>query len=499
VQPLFAPLPDAQGIDFVHEEDAFVDFRRDRLLPHMLSRMGPAVATGDINRDGLADVYLGGAKGQAGRLYIQGPNGKFAATDVPAFVTDAEYEDVDAAFFDADGDGDQDLLVVSGGTEETGNLTHYRHRLYLNSGFGAFTLAEGAVPALATSASVVAPNDFDSDGDIDLFIGGRVTPGRYPLPPNSYLLQNDSGRFSDVTPLRGPSLADAGMVTDAAWGDVNGDGRSDLIVVGEWMPVRVFTWDEERGMFTDATPDTGTGDVTGWWNCVDIADLDGDGDLDLVAGNRGLNGQMKASAREPVTLHAADFDGNGVMDPIVSYFIQGRSYPAATRDELLEQINSLKKKFTSYESYSTATLRDIFSSKQLADALTLTVTEFATAVFENDGTGRFRPRPLPLEAQFAPIQDVAIADFNRDGRPDILLAGNDFGNRAEEGQYDAGRGLLLLGGAHLSFRSVPSRDSGFLAPWDVRELRIINTRIGTLVLVANNNMGVAAFGVLAPS
>ncbi|MDX1739871.1 MAG: FG-GAP-like repeat-containing protein, partial [Rhodothermales bacterium] len=497
-QPLFAALPTAQGIDYVHEEDAFVDFRRDRLLPRMLSRSGPAAATGDVNRDGLADVYLGGARGQTGQLYIQNIDGSFSSVSVPAFESDAAYEDVDATFFDADGDGDSDLYVVSGGNDETSDLTIYHDRLYLNGGFGGFERADDAVPELPTSGSVVAPQDFDGDGDLDLFVGGRLVPGAYPLTPRSYLLQNEGAVFTDVTARLAPDLAGAGMVTDAAWGDVTGNGRSDLVVTGEWMPVKVFAWDATSATFEDATARAGTSEATGWWNCLALADLDGDGDIDIVAGNRGLNGQMRASARQPVTLYAADFDDNGVVDPVLTYFIMGKSYPAATRDELLGQINTLKKKFTSYESYSSATVQDIFTAQQLSDALKYRVTEFATSVFENRGDGRFVPTSLPNEAQFAPVQDIIVADFNRDGLKDLLIAGNDFGNRAEEGQFDAGRGLLMLGTGGLDFRPVLSRDSGFFAPWDVRELRVVNTRIGTLVLVVIYIAGVAAFGVLGP-
>ena len=499
-EPLFVALPDAQGIDFVHIEDQFVDYRRDRLLPHMLSRSGPALATADVNRDGLHDLYLGGAKGQPGQLYIQSIDGSFNSVTVPAFDEDRDFEDVDGAFFDADGDGDTDLYVVSGGNDEIEDFAAYQDRLYLNGGFGNFSRSEGILPDMPTSGSTVAPHDFDSDGDLDLFVGGRVVPGQYPLPPRSYLLENSESRFSDVTSVVAPRLANIGMVSTAAWGDVNGDGTDELIVAGEWMAVRVFerTKTEESLRFHDVTSTTGLQHATGWWNRITLSDLDNDGDLDIAAGNRGLNGQMQASRSQPVTLHAADFDGNGVVDPVISYFIMGKSWPAASRDELLDQITSLKKKFTSYESYSTATLPDIFPNDQLAAALKLDVTEFASVVFENLGAGTFRRRDLPIEVQFAPVQDVIVADFNRDGVKDLLLAGNDFGNRAEEGRYDAGRGLFLVGLGDLKYRAVLSRDSGFFAPWDVRRLRLVNTRIGTMVLVANNDDGVAAFGVLAP-
>ena len=489
----FTRLPDRLGLGFEHEEDAFVDFKREPLLPHLLSRLGPALATGDVNGDALADVFVGGARGQASALYLQQRDGRFAPVSVPDFEAHARYEDTDALFFDADGDGDLDLYVVSGGSDEAGDLSVYQDRLYRNNGFGALAYDAEALPEIESSGGAVAAGDYDGDGDLDLFAGGRVLPGRYPLAPRSYLLENVGGRFTDVTARAFPGLVAPGLVADAAWGDLDGDGRPELVMAGEWMPLRVFRPNTDK-TFTEVTTDVGLGRTNGWWNAVRLADLDGDGDLDLVAGNRGLNAQMRATPDEPATLHAADFDGNGSVDPVLGYYIQGKSYPVASRDALLGQISPLKKRFTSYAAYADATVADVFSEAELDGALKLEAYHFATSLFENEN-GLFQERPLPLEAQFAPVNALLAQDFDRDGRTDLLLVGNNFASRIQEERYDAGQGLFLRGRPGLSFEAWSPVESGFVAPGDARRMALLNTRNGSVIVVANNDAELDAFAV----
>ncbi|HET6569824.1 MAG TPA: FG-GAP-like repeat-containing protein [Rhodothermales bacterium] len=485
----FAALPDALGLDFVHHENAFVDFRREPLLPHMLSRLGPALATADINADGREDIFIGGARGQAAALYLQQRGGTFRRTPVPAFEAHARYEDVDALFFDADGDGSEDLYVVSGGNDVADGDTLYQDRLYLNDGHGTFTYAVGALPQIASSGGAVAARDYDGDGDEDLFVGGRVLPGKYPYAPRSYLLENVGGRFRDVTP---DALRQPGLVTDAAWGDLTGDSTAELVLVGEWMPIRIFRYMGKT--FTEITEAAGLGQTNGWWNSLRLADLDSDGDLDLIAGNRGLNAQMQASLDEPVTVNAADFDGNGATEAVISYYTQGRSYPVAVRDELLGQISSLWRKYPTYGSYANATVEDIFSEEQLAKALTRKANTFETSLFENRG-GVFAKRPLPIQVQFAPVNSILVQDFDRDGRLDLLLAGNNFAVNPSLGRQDAGRGLFLRGAGELHFQAMSPLQSRFVAGRDVRNLAFVNTAHGAIVLVVNNDGPLQVFAV----
>ena len=488
----FARLGDALGIDRVHRENPFVDFKREPLLPHLLSRYGPALAVGDVNADGLDDVFAGGGRGQPAALFLQRPDGRFAPADAPALATDSLFEDTDALFFDAEGDGDLDLYVVSGDSEAE-DTADYQDRLYLNGGFGAFTRADRALPEIGSSGATVAAGDWDADGDLDLFVGGRVLPGRYPLPPRSFLLRNDGGTFTDVTAAIAPDLAEAGMVADALWADLDGDGGLELVIAGEWMPVRVFR--PEAGRLVEVTDRLGLGGTGGWWNALAAADLDGDGDLDLVAGNRGLNAQIRASPQEPATILAADFDGNGSIDPVLSCYVDGVSYPTASRDEMLGQVNLLKRRFTDYASYADATVEDLFTEAERAGALELEATTFASTVFENEG-GRFVARPLPVEAQVAPVHAVLVGDLDRDGTTDILLAGNEFGMRAQDGPFDAGRGLFLRGGDGLQFTPVDPGTSGFFAPGDVRALRLVTTPRGSVVLVGASDEPMEVFAIL---
>ncbi len=487
----FVEQADARGLRFVHEENPFVDFERERLLPHMLSRQGPALAAGDANGDGLEDVFVGGARGQAGALFLQRPDGSFRLGPGAAFESHSGYEDTDALFLDADGDGDQDLYVVSGGSFEAEDMSVYQDRLYVNGGAGAYAHAAQALPALHSSGGAVAARDFDGDGDMDLFVGGRALPGRYPLAPRSYALENTGGTFADVTPeaLRAP-----GMVADALWADMDGDGRAELVIAGEWTPIRMFRY--AGGWSEIPASETGFAGTAGWWNALAARDLDGDGDLDLIAGNRGLNAQMQASRDKPAAVYSADFGGDGRPEFVMGYYLGDRRYPVPWRDELLEAIPSLARQFPDYASYARATLDDVFS--EAAPEIRLAAVRFETSVFENIGGGRFEVRELPVEAQFAPARAIVFEDADGDGRTDMLLAGNAFEARAQWGRYNGGRGLLLLNRGEMAWESVPASRSGFSVPGVVRGMVRVETAAGPLMVVAQNDAALKAFAPGAP-
>ncbi len=484
--PFFAEAADARGLQFVHEENPFVDFERERLLPHMLSRQGPALAAGDADGDGLEDVFVGGAGGQSGALFLQRPDGSFGRGPGAAFEAHSGYEDTDALFLDADGDGDRDLYVVSGGSFEAEDMSVYQDRLYVNDGAGVYAHAAQALPALHSSGGTVAAHDFDTDGDLDLFVGGRVLPGRYPLAPRSYLLENTDGAFADITPeaLRAP-----GMVTDALWMDMDGDRRAELVMAGEWMPIRAFRYAGEWAEIPAS--ETGFAGTAGWWNVLRAQDLDGDGDIDLVAGNRGLNAQMQAGPDKPAAVYSADFGADGHSEFVMGYYIGEQRHPVPWRDELLEEIPLLARQFPDYASYARATLDDVFS--EVEPTVRLEAFQFASSVFENTGEGRFRMQELPVEAQFAPVHAILFEDADGDGQTDILLAGNAFETRAQWGRYNGGRGLLLLHRGEMTWESVPASRSGFLAPGVVRGMVRVGTATGPLTVVAQNDAALKVF------
>lgn len=489
----FVYLGESTGLSFAHQENPFIDFEREPMLPHMLSRQGPTLAHADINRDGLMDVYIGGARNQSAALYLQQLDGTFILGSVDAFATHSSYEDVDAVFFDADSDGDTDLYVVSGGAEPLDGAA-YQDRLYLNNGFGAFTHATEALPDMPTSGATITAHDMDGDGDTDLFVGGHVQPGQYPLPARSYVLENVEGRFVDITTTASEALVEPGLVHTAQWGDINGDGVAELILAGEWMPIRVFRVQEDK-TFTEIISTIGFDQSNGWWQSLQLADWDADGDLDLLAGNRGLNGQMQATPDEPVSIHATDFDANGSFEAILSYYIQGTSYPVPNRDALLGAIPSFANRYPTYASYAEAGMKDLFPPDLLDTATTLYAYDFATTLFENQGDGTFRKRPLPIEAQFSPVYATIAEDFNRDGQLDILLAGNNHSVRGEWGYEGAGQGLLLLGKGNLQFDVVRAKQSGFFEPGDVRDLIAIPTQRGPLIIAANNDAALSTYTV----
>ena len=484
---MFEDVTAREGLDYVHRENVFSDYNREPLMTALLSTEGPALAVADVDGDGLDDLYAGGAKWQPGRLLIRQRDGRFHSASKAVFQADSLAEDVDAAFFDANGDGRVDLYVVSAGNEFAGRNEALRDRLYINDGAGAFHRDVSALPESFDNGSCVLPGDFDGDGDIDLFVGSRVVPQRYGLTPTSHLLENDgTGHFSDVTAQRSEGLADAGMVTSAAWIDYDGDKHLDLVVTGEWMPVRIFH--QESGHFVDRTLSAGLGGSEGWWNSITAADLNGDGRTDLVLGNLGLNSYIRASAKEPARLYVDDFTGNGSLQQILTFYKHGVSYPVAGRDELIRLIPSLRSRYPSYADFGASTLDDILPSEARARATVRTANDFATSIALNKGDGTFALRALPAEAQFAPVRASLVRDFTGDGNADLLLAGNFFGATPIRGRYDASYGTLLRGAGNGSFVTVPMEESNLVIEGQARHLREMRATNGDeLIIVARND------------
>jgi hypothetical protein len=477
---LFAP---AESLAFRHEENSFVDFKNEFLLPHRLSTLGPKITTGDVNGDGQEDFYIGNAAGAKGVLFINSVDG-FIPTQQPALDADSLKEDGESLFFDADGDKDLDLLVISGGNEFEDGSEELADRLYLNDGKGTFLRSEGLLPTDTIAGLCVAGDDFDADGDQDLFVGGCVRHAAYGLPVPSRLLENQGGRFIDVTALKCKELTEAGMVMDACWADMDSDGRKDLIIAGEWMPVRIFF--NRDGQLTERSTN-GIPNSSGWWNFICAADLDGDGDEDILGGNRGDNAQMKASPMHPARIYIKDFDGNGTIDPIITYWIKDGYYPMASRDELLDQLLPLRKKYIYYSKYAFATIDSIFSPAQLKDAIVKEAVQFKSAWFENDGHGNFTQHELPNEAQMSAVNAAVAGDLDGDNKTDILVAGNNYGLRAEMGRDDASFGLFLKGDGKGGFSVIPSDRSGLLLRGECRDLKSVQGKNKTTMILAGMN------------
>lgn len=488
--PLFEDITGTFPVPYQHVENDFNDFQRELLIPHQLSTEGPKIAKGDVNGDGLEDLYLGGAKESAKSVLLQTSSGAFVSTNAPAFAAAKISEDVGAAFFDADGDRDLDLYVVSGGNEYATRAPGLQDRLYLNDGKGSFSQAAGALPELYDSGSCVVPGDFDRDGDVDLFVGSRSIPWQYGMTPASHLMANDGkGKFSIITEKYAPGLANVGMVTDAKWNDYDKDGDLDLIVVGEWMPVSLFQ--NTRGQLTNVTATAGLGKTHGWWNCVIADDLNDDGYIDFVAGNWGKNFKIPASESEPASLYIADFDNNGVLDPILCYYKLGKDYPLPLRPDLMEQLPQLKQKFPTHASYAGKQITEVFTQEQLSAASRKNVFTFATAVFWGSKDGVLRTQPLPFEAQLAPVFAIMSDDWDDDGKKDLLLAGNFFGLNPQLGRYDASYGTLLKGDGAGGFVALPMRSSGIRLSGQVRDALTLKQRNRKSVLIfATNDAGV---------
>jgi hypothetical protein len=470
----------------VHHENEFVDFDREPLTFKMLSTEGPCIAVGDVNRDGLDDMFIGGAKGQAGKLLIQRRDGSFASTSDKVFEQDAISEDLGAVFFDANGDGFPDLYVVSGGSEYSESAPALQDRLYMNDGRGNFRKAENALPREFSSGSRVVAADFDGDGAIDLFVGGRVVPGRYGLDPPSMLLHNDGrGHFTDVTARVAPELARIGMVTDAIWRDLDGDGRPELIVVGEWMPITIFHNEGGRRLVRMKTP--GLEKSNGWWNRIIAGDFTGDGRTDFIVGNLGLNSRLHASAAEPFTMYVKDFGHTGFVQQVFAMYNDHVNYPLALRDALAQSIPSVKERFPTYNAYARAKISDIFSASDLSDAVVKQAFTFATVLARNNGDGSFTLVPLPAEAQLAPVYGILASDVDGDGKLDLLLAGNLGSVKPDVGAMISSWGLMLRGNGKGAFTPLRAADSGFLVPGEARDVQRLRTARGDVYVVARNN------------
>jgi len=481
------------GLDFRHIEDPFENFKYEVLVPHTLFAEGPALAVADFNGDGLEDIFAGGAKDQLSVIYMQQNDGTFKPKTSPVFIKDLFCENVDATAFDADGDRDNDLYLVRGGSEVSLGNPLLGDRLMINDGNGEFSESDkGSLPLTNYNGSCVAPCDYDNDGDQDLFVGTRSVPGAYGLSPKQLLLENDGhGNFSDVTERRMKRLTKIGMVTDACWTDYDSDGDNDLILVGEWMKVSVLNNDD--GSFTDRTRQAGLQETSGWWNCIHACDIDNDGDIDLIGGNHGLNSILRASPEKPVEMYVNDFDSNGTLDQVICQYQDEVSYPVASLDELSKQIPGIEKKFPNYSDFGGKTLMEIFARRTVNGSVKKNTVLFASCLFLNNGDGTFKINKLPVEAQISPVRDIMTGDFNSDGKTDIALVGNDYTAKPSYGRHDASYGWLLLNDAEKKYRALMPTTSGFIVEGDARKILPLKVSGKKYILVAVNDNDLQVF------
>ena len=483
------------GLNFIHKENEFVDFDRDRLIFQMLSTQGPRIAKGDVNKDGLEDIYICGAKDQSGVLYIQTKDGKFKSSNETLLEKDKTSEDTDALFFDADNDGDEDLYVCSGGNEFSPNATALISRLYINDGKGNFTKSPQVLPSyIFESSSCVAAADYDGDGDLDLFTGVRLKPFSYGIPCKGYILQNNGkGIFTDVTNTVAPELNKAGMVTDARWFDYDKDGKPDLVIAGEYMPVKIFH--NEQGKLKEVTTTDSMQNTNGWWNRIQIADVNNDGYPDIIAANHGLNSRFKATRQKPVCMYAGDFGRNGTVQQIVTCYNGDSAYPMVLRHDLVAVLPALKKKYLKYESYRNQTIEDMFPKEELDNATKLEAYTMQSTVFINNKNGTFTAKPLPTTAQLSSMYAIAAEDFDGDKNIDILMAGNFYESKPEVGIYDASYGTLMKGDGKGNFTSIPAQQSGINIRGAVRDMTTINVGKKKIILIAMNNEAVKILSI----
>ncbi|SKC51003.1 VCBS repeat-containing protein [Ohtaekwangia koreensis] len=494
-KPILVDETSSAGLKYKHVENNFVDFKVQRLVPYQLSHLGGKLSVADINHDQNDDVFFEGSHGNSAKLFMGHDDGSFTEAEAAPWAADKYCEDIGSIFFDADGDGNEDLYVVSGGNEFMPGDTLYQDRLYKGDGKGGFMKIKNALPIESISGGSVKASDFDKDGDLDLFVGGRLVPDAYPTSPQSMLLRNDSHdgqiHFVDITTKTNAILQNAGMITDAIWADVNKDTWPDLIIAGEWIPVRVFQ-NIQGKEFKDVTADVGLADTQGWWSSLLAADVDHDGDIDLLAGNAGINLPLHISAKEPVQLYASDINKDSKIDPIICSYIQGKSYPLPSRDELLDQVTPLRKKFIRYADYATATIEDVIGKDLLSSAAIYKATTLQSSWFENDGHGKFVMKPLPPMAQLSSTQAFVFDDFDGDGIAEVLAAGNFYPYRVQLGRCDASFGILLKfkdGSIQTNNASEPLWLSG-----DIRDMAMTKfKRAPRRLIVSRNNEDATVF------
>ncbi|MFC5539424.1 VCBS repeat-containing protein [Rhodocytophaga aerolata] len=497
-ETILTEVTDSLHVTYVHQEPDYIDFNVQKLLPHKLSQYAPALAVGDVNGDGLTDVFTGGSRQHQGVFFMQNSKGNFEQKELlPAIKQDLkEQEDMGTLLFDADGDNDLDLYIASGGSEKEGNNQAYQDRLYINDGKGNFSLAQEALPPFTISSSCVKAADFDKDGDLDLFVGGRVEPDKYPKPVTSYILRNDSKpgepKFTDLTTQVASTLTSIGLVCDALWTDYDNDGWIDLLLAGEWMPLTLLK--NNGGKLENVSSQAGLASHTGWWNSLLSGDFDNDGDTDYIAGNLGLNSLNKASDEYPVTVYAKDFDNNGSFDAIPTTFFPDNTgalneYTFHGREDLIKQMISMRARFPYYKDFANASLDKLLSADEKKDALILKANYLSTCYLENTGKGNFIIKALPVQAQVAPVFGMIATDIDNDSNLDVLLVGNDFGNEVMMGRYDAFNGLILKNNGKAEFKPLPLQESGFFIPGNAKALAQFTTKDGHQMIIASQNRG----------